>query len=108
MSPLTLTTEQKYEDAAHAYAKARVEEQRLEDERQGAKYHALLRVMQLPNEITQKAHSATSAADVVAMDPGYADHLKRSREAVLNTIVTKCEMDIMYARMISEANGGVK
>lgn len=94
-------TERAYQAASHAYAMATEQEMRIEDERPAAKHAAILRLMAAgPNEQTGKAHSASSAEAIVEMDPGYADHLKRKRLAVVATITARCERDVAYARML--------
>lgn len=98
-----------YYKACDAYAAARAEEMRIEDERPIAKHEAIMRVMQTPNELTGKAHSASSAETQVEMDPGYRDYLAQRRASVVNTIKARAERDValvslqMCAKIMQEA-----
>lgn len=94
--------ERRYRAVSAAYAFAVGQEQQIEDERPAAKHAAILRVMAAgPNEQTGKAHSASSAEAIVEMEPGYADYLKRRRDAVMFTILQRCERDVAYAALMA-------
>jgi hypothetical protein len=94
--------ERRYRAVSAAYAFAVGQEQQIEDERPAAKHAAILRVMASgPNEQTGKAHSASSAEAIVEMEPGYADYLKRRRDAVMFTILQRCERDIAHAALLA-------
>lgn len=109
MSDISGIPYDRYYAATDAYAAARAEEMRIEDERPAAKHAAILRIMQTPNELTGKPHSASSAEQQVEMDPGYRDYLAQRRQAVVNTITARTERDVawvsvqMCARVLSEA-----
>lgn len=60
-------------------------EQQLEDERPLVKRAAILRIMQTPNDLTGKPHSASSAADYVELDAEYLAHRAQQRDAVVAT-----------------------
>jgi len=71
--------------AGESLGLAKMEEQRLEDERCTAKRDAIVRIMQSENPLTGKAHSASSAEAVVETDAEYAAYRKSQRQAVLDT-----------------------
>jgi enamine deaminase RidA (YjgF/YER057c/UK114 family) len=73
------------ETAAAALANAQNVESTLEDMRALVKEEATLRLMQSENPLTSKAHSASSAKDIVERDAEYFAHRKRQRDAVVAT-----------------------
>jgi hypothetical protein len=70
---------------AAVLGRAIAHEQQLEDERPLVKRAAILRIMQTPNDLTGKPHSASSAADYVELDAEYLAHRARQRDAVVAT-----------------------
>lgn len=71
--------------AAKEYGQAQAHESQLEDDRCFAKRDAIRRIMQQPNEETQKPHSASSAEKVVETDAEYMAFRQKQREAVVAT-----------------------
>lgn len=70
------------ETASTTRINAYLTEVELEDGRHAAKYEAIRRLMETENPHTKKAHSASSAADIVSLDAGYAQYLRECRVAV--------------------------
>lgn len=102
----TMRAEQMLVDAARALGEAKAREMELEDERALAKHEAIKRIVGTPNDLTGKPHSASSAADIVASDEGYAAHLTLQREAVIATQVAYGKWEI--ARLHARLAGGIE
>lgn len=86
------------EVAADQWAKAKVEELRLEDDRAREKSHAVMRLIGTDNPETGKPHSASSAEKVVELDEEYAAHRALQREATYQTIVTRAQYECALIR----------
>lgn len=80
---------QTLQDAAHDLADARECEMALEDNRARVKVEAIARIMATDNALTGKAHSASSAADIVSTDDLYAQYLRDQRTSVVAVIKAK-------------------
>lgn len=94
----------KYEEAATRFAVARVEEQKLEDERHVVKQRVIARLMATDNAETGKQHSATSAEKVVNLDPEYAEYLARQRSALLEKDMAFSVCESARIRALAFAN----
>lgn len=86
-------------EAGEAYGEAVHAEMQIEDERPLAKLEAIKRLMALPNELTGKPHSASSAEAVVETDLTYAAYLCAKREAVVEKIRAKTALDVAQLRV---------
>ncbi len=72
-----------FEAEAERYALAVGAEMDCEGEKPEAKLNAIRRLMQHPNELTGKPHSASSAEAIAETDPEYGAFLRRRRDAVI-------------------------
>lgn len=70
-------------EAGRALGEARADEMRLEDMRPLVKRAAVLRIMQTPNDLTGKPHSASSAEAIVESDAVYMQHREHQRAQVI-------------------------
>lgn len=93
--------------AARQLAEAREREMQVEHERPVRKLEAIARIMQFPNVLNDKAHSASSAEAVVETDAEYAAYLGQCRQAVLNVIRARAEYEIAVSTMRSAEQVGV-
>ena len=87
--------------AARQLAEAKELEMRYENERPVKKLAAIARVMQFPNVLNDKPHSASSAEAVVETDSEYAAYLTTCRMAVMNTIKARAEYEVAVSTMRS-------
>lgn len=98
---LSAQTTQAVRQAARQLAEAKALEMQIENERPVKKLAAIARVMQFPNVLNDKPHSASSAEAVVETDSEYAAYLATARMAVMNTITARAEYEIAVSTMRS-------
>ena len=86
-------------EAGEAYGRAVRAEMQIEDERPLAKLEAITRLMALPNALTGKPHSASSAEAIVETDAAYAAYLSAKRDAVVAKITAKVALDVVQLQV---------
>lgn len=95
----TLIQAMQHAAGAYADADAVVVERDLEDRRPLVKREAILRIMQTPNELTGKPHSASSAEAFVELDRGYLQHRLAQSVACVDVIMARAAYEASRARM---------
>lgn len=90
-----------YEHAGALYADLAGQEMDLEAQRPIEKDHAIRRLMQTTNELTEKPHSASSAEKIVETDEAYFAALRVQRETVVqkNHAFTRMQAAKLRAEM---------
>jgi hypothetical protein len=86
-------------EAADELGRAKMDEQYLEDARAEVKVEAIKRLMQQTNPLTNRPHSASSAADVVELDDEYVEHRTKQRDAALYTYRCLAAFDAARAHL---------
>lgn len=93
-----------YEEAAEKYLGAFAAEARVADQGPELKHQLITKLLGTDNPLTGKPHTATSAADALAMHTTWGAHVSSKRSATTTRLACELQMRVAYLRALAAVN----